>query len=69
MIFQTTTTTLPSDLQSFAGTFGNSAAWMLLFAGLMSFIWFISEGFRRGGFIAPKERGSSSMMRFRWYYD
>ena len=68
MIFQTTTTTLPSDLQSFAGTFGNSAAWMLLFAGLMSFIWFISEGFRRGGFMRPKKR-KFSMMRFLWYYD
>ncbi len=69
MIFQTTTTTLPSDLQSFAGTFGNSAAWMLLFAGLMSFIWFISEGFPPWRIHAPKERGSFSMMRFLWYYD
>lgn len=45
----------PSGMDIFLNVFGDSAAWLLIFAGLMAFIWMLSEGFRRGGFLRPRK--------------
>lgn len=45
----------PPELDSFINTVGDSGAVMLIFAGIMAFVWFLSEGYRRGGFLRPKK--------------
>lgn len=45
----------PPELDSFIRTVGDSGAIMLIFAGIMAFVWFLSEGYRRGGFLRPKK--------------
>jgi hypothetical protein len=45
----------PTGMDIFVNLFGDSAAWLLIFAGFMAFIWMLSEGFRRGGFLRPKK--------------
>jgi hypothetical protein len=44
----------PTGMDIFVNIFGDSAAWLLIFAGFMAFVWMLSEGFRRGGFLRPK---------------
>jgi hypothetical protein len=39
------------NMETFVNIFGDSAAWMLIFAGCMAILWFIYEGIRNGGFI------------------
>lgn len=42
---------LAMDMATFVDIFGDSGAWMLVFAGLMAVVWFFYEGYRNGGFI------------------
>jgi hypothetical protein len=38
-------------MDTFINIFGDSAAWMLIYAGCMALVWFFYEGYRNGGFI------------------
>ena len=44
-------TLFQSRMDTFLAIFGDSAAWMLIFAGCMAVVWFLYEGYRNGGFI------------------
>jgi hypothetical protein len=43
------------DMNTFVNIFGDSAAWMLIFAGAMALIWFFYEGYRNKGFLRGKK--------------
>jgi hypothetical protein len=45
------TTLFQTGMDTFLNIFGDSAAWMLIFAGCMALVWFFYEGYRNGGFI------------------
>lgn len=44
-------TLFQTGMDKFLTIFGDSAAWMLIFAGFMAVVWFLYEGYRNGGFI------------------
>src|SRR6056297_3147340 len=46
---------IPPRIEWFVDIIGGTEGWMLIGCGIMTLIWFLYEGYRKGGLIRPKK--------------